>query len=118
MSIHIDTARRKELVEGRYIPIIKQILTWKDPKYSELDLFKSILIELNASQGNFYDHIGTYILTSDGLFNEYQELKQDISENFTEYKSLLLSLVKSEIENNYKTYIKYINDIDKYLLLM
>src|ERR1700733_5792719 len=105
MTVHIDSQRRKELVSQRYIPIIKQILTWPDKKYSEAKLFQSILTELTASKDQFYDQIDSAILEFGGSKNEHQELKQDISDNYSEYKSILFLLIGYEINNKYPKFI-------------
>jgi hypothetical protein len=85
MTTHIDSKRRKELIEARFGPLVKQILTWPDPAYSELDLFKSLLIELNNNKQRLVDHLGTAILEAPHvLMNEYTELPQDIDENYAE----------------------------------
>lgn len=115
----IDSNRRKDLVFKRFGPIIKQILTWPDETYSEIRLFKHLVIILNSSKNELVDQLGSQILSEDiPCFSEYQMLIADIDCNFNEYREILKCLIDQEINNNFIKFIKYWNDIDKYLILM
>jgi len=125
MTAHINSNRRKELIGARFTSVIKQILTWSDPMYPELELFKLLLIELNSDRQRLMDHIGSAILdgsaTSSGqlpLINEYLELSRDIDENYAEYKTLLKTFFDEQINTKYQKFSKYWNDLDKYLILI
>lgn len=116
----ITSEQRQYWIEKRFTTIINQILSWPDKKYSDKDLFISILKELNTNPKYMQDHIGSIILETGDIncMNDYYHSKQDIEENFNEYKSLLEELVGNIIENKYPNFIKYWNEIDKYKILM